>query len=65
MLDLPTLIIHGKADPLVPVEGGLDTHDAIKGAEILLIEGMGHDLPPGVWDEIVPAISEFTHKHDR
>ena len=63
-LDLPTLVIHGKADPLVPVTGGQDTHEAITGSELLLIEGMGHDLPVGTWDEIVPSISAFTAKHD-
>lgn len=63
-LDLPTLVIHGKADPLVPVTGGLDTHDAISGSELLLIEGMGHDMPPGTWDEIIPSISAFTAKND-
>lgn len=64
-LDLPTLVIHGKADPLVPVTGGLDTHEAISGSELLLIEGMGHDMPPGTWDEIIPSISAFTAKNDR
>ncbi len=43
----PTLVIHGLADPLVPVEGGRDTAKSIPGAQLLEIEGMGHDLPPG------------------
>jgi pimeloyl-ACP methyl ester carboxylesterase len=64
-LDLPALVIHGKADPLVPVDGGLDTHEAIAGSELLLIEGMGHDLPPGTWDEIVSSIATFTAKNDQ
>lgn len=52
----PTTIIHGKADRLVPVTGGIDTADAIEGAELVLIEGMGHDLPEGVWTRIADEI---------
>ena len=59
-LDLPALIIHGKADPLVPVDGGVDTHEKIPGSELLLIDGMGHDLPTQTWDTIVPAIAEIS-----
>jgi pimeloyl-ACP methyl ester carboxylesterase len=58
----PTLVIHGNEDPLVPVEGGLDTHQAVPGAELLLIDGMGHDLPREAWPRIVDAISELTEK---
>jgi pimeloyl-ACP methyl ester carboxylesterase len=57
----PTLVIHGTADPLVPVEGGKDTANAIPGAELMLIEGMGHDLPHGgAWPRIVEAITAHT-----
>jgi pimeloyl-ACP methyl ester carboxylesterase len=59
-IDVPALVIHGKADPLVPVEGGIDTHQAIAGSELMLIEGMGHNLPPELWDEIVDGISGLT-----
>jgi pimeloyl-ACP methyl ester carboxylesterase len=41
-----TLVIHGKADPLVPLGNGEDTARRIPGARLLTIEGMGHDLPP-------------------
>ena len=58
----PTLVIHGGADPLVPIEGGRDTARAIPGAELLVIEGMGHDLPEGAWPTLVGAISEHTAK---
>ena len=58
----PTLVIHGAADPLVPLAGGEDTARAIPGAELLVIEGMGHDLPEGAWPRIVGAISEHTAK---
>ena len=55
---MPTLVIHGTADPLVPVEGGKDTAQAILGAELMLIEGMGHDLAHGrAWPQIVEAIA--------
>ena len=60
---VPTLVIHGTGDPLVPVEGGKDTAKAIPGAELLLIEGMGHDLPHGgAWPRIVEAITAHTKK---
>ena len=55
-VETPTTVIHGKADLLVPVTGGIDTADAIDGAELVLIEGMGHDLPEGVWLQIADAI---------
>jgi len=58
----PTLVIHGAADPLVPLEGGRDTARSIPGAELLVIEGMGHDLPEGAWPQLVGAISEHTEK---
>jgi len=53
---VPTLVIHGDADPLVPVEGGRDTAEAIPGAKLLIIEGMGHDLPPMVWAQVMDEI---------
>ena len=52
----PTLVIHGKADPLVPFPGGADTARRIKGARLEAIEGMGHDLPPGVVDRLLPLM---------
>ena len=59
-LSMPALVIHGREDPLVPLEGGLDTHEAIPGAELLVVDGMGHDLPRPLWDEIVEGISRLT-----
>ena len=56
-VQVPTLVIHGKNDPLVPVEGGVDTADAVPGARLLVIEGMGHDLPRGAWPQILDAIA--------
>ena len=64
-LTVPALVIHGTDDPVVPVEAGIDTADAIPGAELMLIEGMGHDLPHGgAWSRIVEAISAHTSKVD-
>jgi pimeloyl-ACP methyl ester carboxylesterase len=58
----PTLVIHGDADPLVPVESGIDTAGAVPGAELLIIEGMGHDLPPEIWPRFVDATTRHTRK---
>ncbi len=61
----PTLVIHGDGDCLVHVEGGRDTADAIPGAELLILEGMGHDLPRELWTRIVGAVSGHTEKAQR
>ena len=61
-VEAPTLVVHGDADPLVPIEGGRDTAQAIPGAELLVIEGLGHELPPPVWPRVVDAISGHTEK---
>ena len=56
-LDVPTLVIHGDADPLVTPSGGARTAELIPGAELLVLEGMGHDLPPAYLGPIVEAIT--------
>jgi pimeloyl-ACP methyl ester carboxylesterase len=53
---VPTMVIHGENDPLVDVSGGHATAAAVPGAELLLIPGMGHDLPSGAWPQIIDAI---------
>ena len=55
----PTLVIHGDADPLVPIAGGYDTAEAIPGAKMLVIEGMGHSQPEGAWPRIIDSIVEL------
>ncbi|HVA44686.1 MAG TPA: alpha/beta hydrolase [Acidimicrobiales bacterium] len=55
-LDVPTLVVHGDADPLVTPSGGRATADAIPGAELLVIPGAGHDLPTDCWPKLVEAI---------
>jgi pimeloyl-ACP methyl ester carboxylesterase len=52
----PTLVIHGGPDPLVTISGGEATAKAVPGAELLVFEDMGHDLPEPRWPEIVDAI---------
>ena len=54
----PTSVIHGEVDPLVHLEGGKDTAASIKGAELIVIPGMGHDLPPFVLDQVTAAIAK-------
>jgi pimeloyl-ACP methyl ester carboxylesterase len=53
----PTVVLHGAADPLIDPSGGRATAEAIPGAELLIIDGWGHDLPPGVWEPVVGAIT--------
>jgi pimeloyl-ACP methyl ester carboxylesterase len=55
-LDLPALVIHGLSDRMVHVSGGRATAAAIPGAELLLIDGMGHDLPQPLWGSFADAI---------
>jgi len=62
---VPTLVIHGADDPLVPVAAGRDTAEAIPGAELLIFKGMGHDLPPALWPKLVEAISAHTQKAEK
>lgn len=52
----PTMVIHGSADPLIDSSGGEATASAVPGAELLVVPGMGHDLPEGAWPHIVDAV---------
>jgi len=62
MVQMPTLVIHGTKDKLVRPSGGKATARAIPGSKLLLIEGMGHDLPRGAWPRIVDAVAEVAAK---
>ncbi|MBL8651996.1 MAG: alpha/beta fold hydrolase [Sphingopyxis sp.] len=53
----PTLVIHGEADPLVPIAGGKDTAANISGARLMTIPGMGHDLPLALVDTLADAVA--------
>jgi pimeloyl-ACP methyl ester carboxylesterase len=57
-IKVPTLVIHGDADPLVPPAGGDDTARNISGARLMTIPGMGHDLPLALVDTLADAIAE-------
>jgi pimeloyl-ACP methyl ester carboxylesterase len=59
-VQVPTLVIHGDADPLVPVACGVDVADAIAGAKLLRIPRMGHALPIPMWPQIIDAIAAHT-----
>ena len=50
-------MIHGADDPLVPVAAGRDTAHHIRGAKLMVIDGMAHDLPPGLLPTLVDAIA--------
>jgi pimeloyl-ACP methyl ester carboxylesterase len=54
----PTLVLHGSDDPLVPPECGRDTAAHIAGAELSIVEGMGHDLPPSLFGFVAGAIAD-------
>jgi pimeloyl-ACP methyl ester carboxylesterase len=56
-LTVPTLVVHGDADRLVPLENGRATAAAIPRARLEIIEGMGHDYPPQYWDRLVELIT--------
>jgi pimeloyl-ACP methyl ester carboxylesterase len=53
---VPTLVVHGMSDRMVHVSGGRATASAVPGAELLLVQGMGHDLPPELFETLVDAI---------
>ena len=57
-IGVPTVVIHGEDDPLIGVSGGRATAEAIPGSKLVVIEGMGHDLPAGVWERVSDAIVE-------
>ena len=61
-VSVPTVVIHGDADPLVTPTGGEATAKAVPGAEHVVIDGMGHDLPEGAWPQVIDAIVVNTTK---
>ena len=54
----PTVVIHGEADPLIVLSGGEATAEAIPGAKLVKVPGMGHDLPPELWPRFIDEIVE-------
>jgi len=63
-LDVPTLVVHGRSDPLIPVAAGRATARAVPGALLLELPRMGHDLPPQVWPRVVDAIAALASHAD-
>ena len=62
-IDTPTLVLHGTEDPLFPFPHGEALASEIRGATLLPLDGMGHEVPPpGLWDVVVPAIVEHTSR---
>ena len=59
-LNLPTLVIHGIDDPILPHEHGVALANEIPGADLLTLERTGHELPRRTWDLVVPAVLEIT-----
>jgi pimeloyl-ACP methyl ester carboxylesterase len=57
-LAVPATVIHGDADPLVDVSGGRATAEAIPGAKLVILPGMGHDLPRELWPQMIDAIAD-------
>ena len=62
---VPTLVVHGLSDPLVQPEGGRATADAVPGARLELVEGMGHDLPRDLWPRLVGWIAETVREGEQ
>ena len=60
---VPTLVLHGDADPLVPLACGVDTAKAVPGAKLTVLPGMGHALPISLWPQIVDAIAGHVAGH--
>jgi pimeloyl-ACP methyl ester carboxylesterase len=55
---VPTLVIHGADDPLVVPSGGSATAAAVPGAKLMVVPGMGHDLPPALFGELAESLAE-------
>ncbi len=62
---VPTLVLHGTADTLIGIDGGRHTAALIPGAQMVEIEGMGHDLPPALWARLVEDVRRFVQDLDR
>jgi pimeloyl-ACP methyl ester carboxylesterase len=61
-ISVPTLVIHGSDDALVDVSGGRATAATVPGAELLVVDGMGHDLPRAMWPEITDRITALIER---
>jgi len=64
-VDVPTVVIHGDADPLVTPSGGEATAAAVSDAELVTIEGMAHDIPRELWERLVEIIGETVERGEQ
>jgi pimeloyl-ACP methyl ester carboxylesterase len=64
-LDVPTLVVHGRDDVMCDPSGGRATAAAIPAAELLMIDGMGHNLPRALWPELTARIARLAQRADR
>lgn len=63
-IDTPTLVIHGSADTLITSSGGRHMAEVVPGARYVEIDGMGHDLPPGLWVRLADEVDAFIRALD-
>jgi pimeloyl-ACP methyl ester carboxylesterase len=54
---VPMLVIHGEADPLIPLACGIDTAKSVPGSTLVIVKGMGHALSIPFWPQIIEAIA--------
>lgn len=59
---VPTLVIHGDMDPLVPLAAGVDTAKSIPGAEMIVLQGTGHAMPVRMWPHIIEGIAKLAQR---
>lgn len=64
-LDVPTLVVHGADDAMCDVSGGRATAAAIKGAELVVIDGMGHNLPEPLWPRLAALIGAHVRRAEQ
>jgi pimeloyl-ACP methyl ester carboxylesterase len=61
---VPTLVVHGDADAIVTVDGGRATARAVPGSRLVVVRGLAHELPPGCWPTVVPAMVALARRAD-
>ena len=64
-LFVPTLVIHGESDPLLPVAAGKEIAAAVRGSTFVGIPGMGHDIPKVHWKKIADAVARHCYDATR
>lgn len=63
-VQVPTLVVHGDADPVIDLSGGRQTAEAVPGAELLILEGVGHELPERVWGLLAERLEAMVERSD-